>query len=174
LTGNIDEVKIWDVQRSQCDIIANMYNSVPTSYPSSLKCYYKFNDNSGSSPANSVSGGPTGSFSSAAPSWDSNVAPIDPSCTSGCRLANATGIKENWNNGSLKVYPNPNSGNFTVEINTAVRQNVKIYDVTGAVVLDQVVDGKTNINAGNLNAGIYTISITGKDGAVTQKLIIMK
>ena len=73
----------------------------------------------------------------------------------------------------ISIYPNPNNGTFVIEPNTSAKQTVMVYDVTGKVVLTQTINGKTSIDAGSLNEGVYNISISS-EGIINKRLIIIK
>ena len=59
---------------------------------------------------------------------------------------------------NVSVYPNPTSGQLTVNSNEAI-QNIIIYDLSGRVVDMQDINAETttNINVAHLNSGIYFI-----------------
>lgn len=59
---------------------------------------------------------------------------------------------------NVSVYPNPTSGQLTVNSNEAI-QNIIIYDLSGRVVdmLDINAETTANLNVANLNSGIYFI-----------------
>jgi hypothetical protein len=65
--GAIDEVKIWNVARTAADV-ANSYKGCATGTEPGMVGYYKFNEGTGSSVANSVTGAPSGSFVNS-PQW---------------------------------------------------------------------------------------------------------
>ena len=70
-----------------------------------------------------------------------------------------------------KLYPNPTTGQFTVEgANVAM---VEVYNLVGQKVHDaegQVV----NIDAANWNKGIYLVNIIEQNGAVVTKKLVVK
>ncbi|MBR4391141.1 MAG: agmatine deiminase family protein [Bacteroidales bacterium] len=70
-----------------------------------------------------------------------------------------------------KLYPNPTTGNFTVEgLNMA---KVEVYNLVGQKVYSE--QGKlVNINASEWNKGIYLVSITDNNGAVETKKLVVK
>ena len=70
-----------------------------------------------------------------------------------------------------KLYPNPTTGNFTVEgANVAL---VEVYNLVGQKVYAE--QGKViNINASNWNKGIYLVAITNNKGAVETKKLVVK
>ncbi len=104
-------------------------------------------------------------------------------CTSGdsvtVELKNCTSIGENSAAVSLAIYPNPNHGTFTLELNSnsADKVNVKITNVAGVVVFEQhdvTVNGnrKQRINLSGLAKGVYSLSVNGNGYRTSKKLII--
>ncbi len=49
-----------------------------------------------------------------------------------------------------------------------------MYDVNGKLVLNQIINGKTTIDAGSLNEGVYNISIISNEGIVNKRVMIVK
>ncbi len=87
----------------------------------------------------------------------------------------AVGINQLNNlSSTLHVYPNPNNGVFVVETNSAQKQLMRVFDVSGKMVLCENISDKTNINASSLNEGIYTISLTSSEGIVNKRLVIVR
>ena len=85
-----------------------------------------------------------------------------------------TGLTEEKEN-IASVYPNPSNGLFTIELSTKEKQNLQLFDMAGNVVLSQAIEnGKATIDANNLAAGIYNISIKGNDSVSNKKLVIVK
>lgn len=80
----------------------------------------------------------------------------------------------NKQDNNLIIYPNPNYGSFVIEPNTATKQTVMVYDVTGKLVLSKTINGKATIDASNLSEGVYNISISNNEGVVNKKLVIVK
>ncbi|WP_339609761.1 T9SS-dependent M36 family metallopeptidase [uncultured Planktosalinus sp.] len=80
---------------------------------------------------------------------------------------------QSFNN--FMIYPNPSQGN----INIVSRQNmgdstISIYDINGRKVFSQnvMMSGAVNIQADNLNTGVYILQIEGEDYTHNAKLII--
>ena len=70
-----------------------------------------------------------------------------------------------------RLYPNPTSGQFTVEGANVAR--VQVYNLVGQQVYEakgQVV----NIDANQWNKGIYLVAITNRNGAVETKKLVVK
>ncbi|HXD93896.1 MAG TPA: T9SS type A sorting domain-containing protein, partial [Bacteroidia bacterium] len=82
------------------------------------------------------------------------------------------GIDQISNIGKVNIYPNPTNGNFIIETNTTEKQTIEIFDVAGKMVLNQSINGKTNIEASNLDNGMYFIQVKTNDNIYTQKIIV--
>ncbi|HTA63329.1 MAG TPA: T9SS type A sorting domain-containing protein, partial [Bacteroidia bacterium] len=78
------------------------------------------------------------------------------------------------NNSSLQVYPNPSSGNFTVETNIAEKQTLQMFDSRGQLVLSKTINNKTSIDVSSLSDGVYSISIISYTGVINKRVIIVK
>jgi len=79
---------------------------------------------------------------------------------------------------SISLFPNPVKDKLTLNINAATKNqaSIKIIDATGRVVLKQNADlvvgnQSISLNASNLSAGIYTITVNFGEETISQKLI---
>lgn len=86
----------------------------------------------------------------------------------------SAGIEQLTTTNDINVYPNPNNGSFIVEKTSIKEQAMRIFDVTGKMVLMQTISGKTVIDASSLNEGVYNISIIGNDGVANKRLVIVR
>ncbi len=87
----------------------------------------------------------------------------------------ATGIEQFTNHEQINIYPNPNNGSFVIEPqNTLYNVHCTVYDVNGKAVLTQTINGKTSIDAGSLNEGVYNICLTSNEGVVNKRLVIVR
>jgi hypothetical protein len=89
------------------------------------------------------------------------------------------GINSALNNVNMNVYPNPNNGEFTLNINTTDinELDVKVLNTQGQVVYaknnySNVTNINDKIDLSNNANGIYFIVITTNKGIVTHKLVI--
>ena len=80
----------------------------------------------------------------------------------------------NIQNSTFQIYPNPNNGNFVIETTATTKQTLQVYDVNAKLILSQTINGKTNIDAGDLVDGIYNVSITRSDGVLNKRLVIVR
>ena len=84
---------------------------------------------------------------------------------------NILGEEEPLSYEALKLYPNPTTGQFTVE--GANVERVEVYNLVGQKVHEaegQVV----NIDAANWHKGIYLVNIIERNGAVAAKKLVVK
>jgi PKD repeat protein len=91
------------------------------------------------------------------------------------------GIAEQYANQAVKIYPTPNQGRFTLEINTSAPDvlKMKVYDATNTIVYQedniQVNGPFTNqIDLGQLSNGIYFMVLEGSTNHYFQKVVIQK
>ena len=75
----------------------------------------------------------------------------------------------------VKLYPNPNEGNFTVEFSNPDNQNIKITitDMTGKTVFETSTTQNTfNYNGNQLQPGVYIVSVNGEDSFHIGKMVV--
>jgi hypothetical protein len=81
------------------------------------------------------------------------------------------GVKSNEIAG-LKVYPNPLTENVLhVTSNSNAVKSVAVYDVLGKQVINTTT-ANGEVNASNLNAGVYIVKITEAGKTATKKLVV--
>jgi len=108
--------------------------------------------------------------------YDGNI--MEPTYNNGT-IDVSTGIND-LNNTAMVVSPNPNNGNFTLDLSSVKSQvsNVKIMNMVGGVVYQQKVAQNAafnqNINLSNLSDGVYTILIQTNNGDIVKKMVIKK
>lgn len=74
------------------------------------------------------------------------------------------------------IIPNPNNGVFKLVIPRKETIRLRVVDMQGRWVFDEEIDALNTeeINLSYLDAGYYTVSVSGKTFTATQKLIIRK
>ncbi len=92
---------------------------------------------------------------------------------------NCTGIEETRQVGQVKVFPNPNSGTFNVELThfNNERLSIEILNQNGALIYNYPelkIDKNKHINIqmDDVSPGIYQLIIRGKDKFITRKIVI--
>nr|MBA3972340.1 T9SS type A sorting domain-containing protein [Bacteroidota bacterium] len=91
------------------------------------------------------------------------------------------GISEsNWNDAIINLYPNPNSGEFNIEIKGLEKSDVQleILDLTGGLVYSQnlqLTNGMSNFKV-DISNGVYFVHITNikNHETIVKKLVIQK
>jgi len=76
-------------------------------------------------------------------------------------------------NDAVGIYPNPNSGTFTIKLKQMDKASVKIFTQTGKMIYNEVM--KTDMSQVNLNGfagGVYIIKVTSGDKNIVKKLIL--
>lgn len=99
-----------------------------------------------------------------------------PLCASGNSNGCAfVGIKEfSQNNNQINVFPNPTSGQFTIEATTSERQTALLFDLNGKLLFSQSLDDKKNIDVSSFNSGIYNLVVKYGDNIANKKLVLVK
>jgi hypothetical protein len=86
-----------------------------------------------------------------------------------------TGIREENNNGLLKVYPNPANDKLIIRVNKNGNNDIVIADVIGRKVKQiKTSELQTEINVSDLKSGIYFITLTQDNMNYVQKIVIRK
>ncbi|HKC69203.1 MAG TPA: T9SS type A sorting domain-containing protein, partial [Bacteroidia bacterium] len=97
---------------------------------------------------------------------DSNVVYIDT-------VAHTNGIKQtSFITNTVKVYPNPAQGNFTVEVSNNQKQQLQVLDISGKIVLTQTIQSKTTIDASLFENGVYFVQLKSEAGVSIQKIVM--
>ena len=83
------------------------------------------------------------------------------------------------NGGDVVVYPNPNTGSFTVELPTVAQHTeIEIMDVYGKIIERRIITDsnieRVNFSFNNLAAGTYMIKVLSDGITYNGKLLIMK
>jgi predicted extracellular nuclease len=82
-----------------------------------------------------------------------------------------TGAGEFTLNG--RIYPNPNTGQFKIEMDRTDNYTVEVMDVRGAVLSRMAVDGNTISVDVNVSAGMYLVRVSSIRGTVTQRVQVL-
>lgn len=74
----------------------------------------------------------------------------------------------------LNLFPNPVRNTLYVE-NAAQINEVRIFDLTGRLVMSQVVNNNTaSVNVSEFNRGVYIMQIVSENGVASQKFNVIK
>ncbi|PLX05793.1 MAG: hypothetical protein C0594_06800, partial [Marinilabiliales bacterium] len=78
-------------------------------------------------------------------------------------------------NSSIRIYPNPNRGLFTLEMNSSENTIVELHDITGKVISEYTFNKgeiSRNYNVSDLPKGVYYIRISNNEGTSVHKVIV--
>ncbi|MCB2201173.1 T9SS type A sorting domain-containing protein [bacterium] len=96
-------------------------------------------------------------------------------------IRDCTSIDENQQLINMQVFPNPNKGVFTINLNTKSAQpvSIRIVDLTGKTVYEAVDVNILNthtveIDLSDLADGVYNIFVIGEKGITDKKVVIQK
>ncbi len=99
------------------------------------------------------------------------IGPLPNVFAAGNYLADQLGLEEAYDKNGFSVFPNPNTGSFSVYIPNEVVQQINLRDVSGKEI--QIKQLKTvmgfELENANLESGVYYLSLTYKDGTVVTK-----
>ena len=169
--GGIQEVRVWNVARTQSDIQSTMNASV-VGNESGLIGYWRLDEGTGQiiedlSPTNNS--GVLGSTASV----DVN----DPVFSNGCPIgaAGTTGISDvSLNDNTFRIYPNPLISVSYIQIDTPLENGeVIIYDMLGKEVFrEKIIETKLRIEKQYLESGAYVVLVRDNQNKFQQKLIV--
>lgn len=94
-------------------------------------------------------------------------------------ISSPQGIETNDLNNLVSIYPNPNNGEFSLYVNTGSVSDLqlKIYDVKGQLILDEIYKQNTKgsvkkYNLSNYGKGIYLIQLISDKETQTTKMVV--
>ncbi len=74
---------------------------------------------------------------------------------------------------TTSIFPNPSSDALTIRNNEFVIRRVELYDITGRLVSQQIVNAnELRLERGNFNDGVYMLSIIFDDHRITKKVML--
>ena len=170
LNGSIEEVRVWNVARSQVQLQDNRNCELdnPTSQ-TGLVAYYKFNQGNGGQDNTAITSltdatanannGTLNNFTKTGTT--SNFLAGSPIVTgTNCAVLSNESF-EVANN--IKIYPNPSNGIFAIE--TQEDSTVEVFDMIGKKVYSNKLSvGSSTIDLSNYTNGIYLLTVTNQKG----------
>jgi len=93
--------------------------------------------------------------------------------TSSCYVVNSVSVKENKFENSLKLFPNPTTGEFQLVFSLPVSATITLMDVQGKMIESRLVsDGKMErFSLVSVESGIYFVRIESKGEFVLKKIV---
>lgn len=72
----------------------------------------------------------------------------------------------------VSVYPNPNNGMFTVELNNSLSKTIEVIDVTGRIVLSNTTSNNVvDVNISALSNGVYYVKVKSENTSEVIKIV---
>ena len=72
---------------------------------------------------------------------------------------------------NIFVYPNPSNGTFNLNLGEG-QWNVEVYDITGRKVYENCMEGRSVLDLGQCQKGVYFLKATGERRGVTAKIMV--
>jgi len=156
-TITIDEVRIWNVARTEAQLAASM-NSCLIGNESGLRAYYTFEAQTD----NIILDKSTYNNDGTITSFVSTVL-VDGvfDCT-----GTSVGYSENQLS-EITIYPNPTTSQITLETTETINL-ISIFTISGQLIQTET---KTTFNVENLPAGIYFLEIQTENGNGTMRFV---
>lgn len=86
-----------------------------------------------------------------------------------------TGLKEN-SVAETNIFPNPITNQFSISVKTSTIKNIKLYNITGQLVLEQnsstILQNQVTINASFLETGLYNCVVELANGSASTQRIV--
>jgi hypothetical protein len=73
--------------------------------------------------------------------------------------------------GSTLVYPNPSNGTFNLNLGTG-QWDVEVYDISGCKVYENRMDGRSVLDLGKCQKGLYFMKASSESRSLTTKVVI--
>jgi hypothetical protein len=88
-------------------------------------------------------------------------------------VAECVGIKNvSTTAGGLKLYPNPNTGNFVIEVQNNKENTIEVSDLSGRVLLQNTTrDEKINVDLSQFANGVYYVKMTSDSYSEVIKVV---
>jgi len=164
--GEMIDLRIWNVARSQSEIQAKMYTVLSAS-ETGLLAYWKMNEGSGQTANNLVNSsfalqlGSTTNDDTNDPVWTLSTTPVSQE---------VLGVSDVYLDKAFLMYPNPSKNNLN--INLPEKVDLSIYTATGQKVLEKKNIKEGIIDISKLRSGLYIVLFKGEKGTLSKKLII--
>jgi hypothetical protein len=101
--------------------------------------------------------------------WSSNLI-LDNQVIVRHTVNNTLGIEE-YNNGTIEIYPNPSNAIFYLQSQNYSIKNIKVYDLLGNLLTDKYSEFD-QINLAHLTKGTYLIKVQTYNSILNKKVII--
>lgn len=99
-----------------------------------------------------------------------------PTNVNACPLTPITGIQNVLADNIARIYPNPNSGTFVIELKEYTNNaEVNLFDLTGRLVYSaKETSNLIHVNLNQLNAGMYVVEVKGNSLVSRSKITVQQ
>ena len=162
--GKLDEVRIWDVARTQQEIFNNMNCALFGPIPG-LLAVYNLNSASGTVVVDNSGNGSSGTIYNS-PQWITS--PVAPVCS--------VGIDEQNDAGDISIYPNPVTQFFSIDIQIDGPVYLSVYDALGRLLIDRrSLTYGTNTFANDFRSdGIMNFVISNDKSMIESRMVLVQ
>jgi hypothetical protein len=92
--------------------------------------------------------------------------------TASVQVSECTNLKTIASKAAIKVYPNPNNGEFVIELTTSNESSITITTVLGQIILTQKAGLINKMNLNGFDKGIYFITVMENNQSLYRGSII--
>jgi len=76
---------------------------------------------------------------------------------------------------SIRIYPNPTRGSFTIDFRKVDAESVMVYNILGELLIEELVSKDAIvINMDEVDAGVYFVKINTASGTITKKINLIR
>lgn len=170
--GTIDEIRIWNIARTEAEILDDMQNILNGKEPN-LAAYWPFNEGAGLTTNDAAGNGNTGTLLYG-PTWViSDISASIEGHNSNLSITNFV-LKQN--------FPNPcdNRTKIAYEINEAGFVTIKVYNLIGKEINTLLNENKSrgayeiDFDCSNLAGGEYFYKMNFKGQSIAKKFLLVK
>ncbi|HIC30503.1 MAG TPA: T9SS type A sorting domain-containing protein [Flavobacteriaceae bacterium] len=176
LDGEIDEVRFWNVARTQSEI-QNKMSCELEGTETGLVGYYKFNQGNGAANNSTITtlsdssgNGNTGVLNGFALNGSSSNWLDGSSITTGSNCSTLS-LDAFTTELDFSIYPNPTKNTVSIDLKDNNKAEITIYDLNGRVIKSQIIKSKEKINMSELANGIYLIKIITNGEIITKRVV---
>ena len=90
-------------------------------------------------------------------------------------VAGTAGIEDRISAANVSLYPNPTSSEFTIVLPTALKAEIRVFDISGKLLIykdEAAISNRHSVNVSSLSNGTYFVRINSEEGTVTKKLLV--
>lgn len=72
----------------------------------------------------------------------------------------------------VSVYPNPTNGVVNISNSNGTENEIRVYDVTGKVVITKTVSTATSFDLSQFGAGVYVVKVSNDNGQLVERVVV--